>query len=165
MQRVECGGVSVVDILELSRCPCGAGDLENGSPVGTWGEAEVHEEEHRLSPVVRSRGRVPQGRGGVLLLEYTVEVIIQEFELEKLRKRGYVIRFIERLDTEVFKIRVDYGKIGALTLLTAELLAEEFGVRAEVIDPAELFPEQRLLYWGERAGRDQYAEMVVVRVT
>ena len=69
MQRVECGGVSVVDVLELSRCPCGAGDLENGSPVGIWGEAEVHEEEHRLSPVVRSRGRVPQGRGGVLLLE------------------------------------------------------------------------------------------------
>ncbi len=92
-----------------------------------------------------------------------MEVIIQEFELEKLRQRGYTVRFIERLDAETFKTRVVFEKTGALTLLTAELLAEEFGVRAEVIDPAELFPEQRLLYWGERVGRDRFAEMVVVR--
>lgn len=93
-----------------------------------------------------------------------MEVIIQEFELEKLRQRGYTVRFIERLDAETFKARVVFEKTGALTLLTAELLAEEFGVRAEVIDLAELFPEQRLLYWGERVGRDRFAEMVVVRV-
>ena len=90
--------------------------------------------------------------------------VIQEFELEKLEKRGFRFKAVGRVGAYKIKLlTVVADELRVLTASTEAMVKEEFGsVEVVVIDPQELYPGDTVYLWGEKSGRDFWLEMEVL---
>ena len=90
--------------------------------------------------------------------------IVQQFEVEKLKKRGLKFRLLDILAAkEVRSMALLSVEVRVITAMTEGMVKEEFGhVEVVVIDPHELYPGDTVYLWGEKSGRDFWLEMEVL---